>query len=144
VGQGAAAAPASLRYIPSMSTAVTNGIRVKVESAYLADRSEPQAHRWLFAYTVTIANVGEVAAQLLSRHWVIADADGNKEHVVGDGVVGHTPRLEPGEAFQYSSYCILKTAHGSMHGTYRMVRDDGASFEAVIAPFPLVIPQAVN
>ena len=127
-----------------MSTAVTQGIRVQVESTFLADRSEPREHRWLFGYTVVIANVGEAAAQLRSRHWVITDADGNLEQVAGEGVVGHTPRLEPGEAFRYQSFCILKTAHGSMHGTYRMVRDDGSAFDAEIPPFPLVIPQAVN
>jgi ApaG protein len=127
-----------------MSTAVTDGIRVDVESAFLSDRSEPHAHRWLFAYTVTIRNEGDSPAQLLARHWDIADAEDRHEHVVGDGVVGHQPRLEPGQTFQYSSYCILRTAHGSMRGTYRMVRDDGAAFDAVIAPFPLVIPQQLN
>jgi ApaG protein len=127
-----------------MSTAVTHGIQVQVESRYLPDQSDPPAHRWLFAYTVRIANVGESAAQLRTRHWIIADADGNPEEVEGPGVVGHTPRLEPGEGFQYQSYCVLKTAHGSMQGTYGMVRDDGTAFEAVIAPFSLVVPQALN
>jgi ApaG protein len=127
-----------------MSTALTEGIRVEVESRYLPDQSEPHAHRWLFAYTVTLVNFGTVPAKLLSRHWVIADADGNREEVVGDGVVGQQPRLAPGEGFRYSSFCVLKTAHGSMRGTYRMLRDDGVAFDAVIAPFPLVIPQAVN
>src|SRR5512145_889071 len=107
-----------------MSFAVTDGIRVQVQSEFLPERSEPQARRWFFAYTVTIRNEGDAPAQLLSRHWIIRDADGNREEVIGDGVVGHQPRLEPGEAFRYQSFCILKTAHGSMHGTYRMVRDD--------------------
>lgn len=127
-----------------MSTALTDGIRVDVESTYLPDRSEPTAHRWLFAYTVTLQNLGPQPAKLLSRHWEIADADGNQEEIEGDGVVGHQPRIEPGEGFRYSSFCVLKTPHGSMRGSYRMVRDDGEAFDATIAPFPLVIPQMVN
>jgi ApaG protein len=127
-----------------MSTALTDGIRVDVESTYLPDRSEPGARRWLFAYTVTLQNLGPRPAKLVSRHWVIADADGNREEVEGEGVVGRQPRIEPGEGFRYSSFCILKTPHGSMRGSYRMVRDDGAAFDAAIAPFPLVIPQALN
>jgi ApaG protein len=127
-----------------MSTAVTEGIRVEVASEFLGDRSEPQARRWVFAYTITISNFGESPARLLSRHWVIADADGNREDVEGDGVVGHQPRLGPGESFRYQSFCVLPTSHGSMRGTYRMVRDDGTSFDAVIARFPLLIPQLVN
>lgn len=127
-----------------MSTAVTAGIHVEVESAYLPDRSEPAAHRWLFAYTVTLRNLGPQPAKLLSRHWVIADADGNREDVEGEGVVGHQPRIEPGEGFRYSSFCILKTPHGSMRGSYKMVRDDGSAFEAVIAPFPLIDPKSVS
>jgi len=124
-----------------MSTATTDGIRVEVESRYLPDQSEPNAHRWLFAYTVTLMNLGSAPAKLLSRHWEIADADGHHEEVDGDGVVGHQPRIEPGEGFRYSSFCVLKTPHGAMRGRYRMVRDDGALFDADIAPFPLVIPQ---
>lgn len=127
-----------------MSTATTGGIRVDVESAFLPDRSDPSAHRWLYAYTVTLRNEGSAPAKLLSRHWIIADAEGNCEQVVGDGVVGQQPRIAPGEGFRYSSYCVLKTSHGSMRGTYRMVRDDGAAFDAVIAEFPLVVPLAVN
>ena len=127
-----------------MSTAVTEGIRVEVASEFLKDRSEPHARRWVFAYTITISNLGDTPARLLSRHWVIADADGNREDVEGDGVVGHQPRLAPGESFRYQSFCVLPTTHGSMRGTYRMVRDDGAAFDAVIERFPLMIPQQVN
>ena len=127
-----------------MSTAVTDGIRVEVQSDFRADRSEPQAHRWLFAYTVTIRNEGSAPAQLLARHWVITDGTGHREDVIGDGVVGQQPRLEPGESFQYTSYCVLRTTHGSMQGEYRMVRDDGGTFDADIAQFPLVVPQLMN
>ena len=127
-----------------MSSALTQGIRVSVTSAFRPDRSEPGQGRWLFSYTVRVANEGELPAQLVSRHWIITDANGDREEVVGDGVVGQQPRLSPGEQFEYTSFCILKTPHGSMRGTYRMVRADGASFEARIAPFALVVPGAVN
>ena len=125
-----------------MSTAVTQGIQVDVQSAFRPDRSE--AGRFLFTYTIRISNRGERAAQLVSRHWIITDATGQKQEVVGDGVVGQQPLLSPGEHFEYTSFCVLETPHGSMRGTYRMQREDGASFEAEIAPFPLVVPGALN
>jgi ApaG protein len=127
-----------------VSTAVTDGIRVTVRSAYRADRSEPAARRWLFSYTVRIANEGEEPAQLVARRWIITDANGERDQVTGDGVVGHQPRLAPGEQFEYTSFCVLKTPHGSMRGRYRMIRDDGTSFDARIAPFALVVPGTVN
>jgi ApaG protein len=126
-----------------MSTAVTEGIRVEVHSQYRPDQSEPP-QRWLFSYTVTLRNVGPAPAQLLTRHWVIVDGNGHREDVRGEGVVGHQPRLEPGESFEYTSFCVLRTTHGSMRGSYQMVRDDGRGFDAEIAPFPLVIPEQVN
>ncbi len=127
-----------------MSSALTDGIRVSVTSAFRPERSEPGAGRWLFAYTVRVENEGAVAAQLLSRHWIIVDANGEREEVVGDGVVGQQPRLSPGEQFEYTSFCVLRTPHGSMRGTYRMVRADGSTFDARIAPFARVVPGAVN
>jgi ApaG protein len=127
-----------------VSSAVTDGIRVSVTSAFRSDRSEPGQGRWLFSYTVRLANEGDAAAQLVSRHWVITDANGDREEVVGEGVVGQQPHLSPGEHFEYTSFCILKTPHGSMRGTYRMVRADGSTFDARIAPFALVVPGAVN
>jgi ApaG protein len=127
-----------------VSSAVSEGIRVTVNSAFRPDRSEPDKGRWLFTYTVRIANEGEAPAQLVARHWIITDANGDQQEVVGEGVVGNQPRLAPGEHFEYTSFCVLKTPHGSMRGTYRMVRGDGSSFEARIAPFPLVVPGAVN
>jgi ApaG protein len=127
-----------------VSSAVTEGIRVTVNSAFRPDRSEPDKGRWLFTYTVHIANEGEATARLMARHWVITDANGEQQEVVGDGVVGHQPRLEPGEHFEYTSFCVLQTPHGSMRGSYRMVRSDGSSFDARIAAFPLVVPGAVN
>ncbi len=127
-----------------MSSALTDGIRVNVQSAFRAERSDPEKGRWLFAYTVRIANEGGAPAQLVARHWIITDATGSKEEVVGEGVVGHQPRLAPGEQFEYTSFCVLGTPHGSMRGTYRMLRDDGSTFEARIAPFPLLVPGIVN
>ena len=127
-----------------MSSAVTEGIRVTVTSAYRPERSEPEKRRWLFTYTVRIANEGEAPAQLVARHWIITDANGERQEVVGDGVVGQQPRLAPGERFEYTSFCVLETPHGSMRGSYRMIRGDGSPFEARIAPFPLVVPSAVN
>lgn len=127
-----------------MSSAVTQGIRVSVKSAFRAERSDPARGRWLFAYTVRVANEGEAPAQLVARHWIITDATGDREEVVGDGVVGQQPRLAPGEEFEYTSFCVLKTPHGSMAGSYRMARPDGSTFEARIAPFALVVPSAVN
>jgi ApaG protein len=131
-----------LRYEAGVSTALTDGIRVQVRSEFRPDRSEQG--RFLFTYTVRIANEGGLPAQLVSRRWLITDARGDREEVVGDGVVGHQPRLGPGEQFEYTSYCVLRTPHGSMSGTYRMVRDDGTSFDAEIAPFTLVVPGGLN
>jgi ApaG protein len=127
-----------------MSAALTDGILVEVESQFQPKHSEPKSRRWLFSYTVTIRNEGSLPARLRSRHWVITDGTGHVEEVRGDGVVGHQPRLEPGEAFQYTSYCVLGTTHGSMQGEYLMERDDGAAFDAAIAQFPLKVPQLVN
>ena len=127
-----------------MSSAVTQGIRVDVRSEFRPDRSQPAARRYLFTYTVRIANEGQRPAQLVWRHWIITDAQGEQEEVRGEGVVGQKPKLASGEAFEYTSFCVLKTPFGSMRGTYRMVRDDGGEFEAQIAPFTLAVPGALN
>ena len=105
-----------------MSNAFTDGIRVHVRSEFRPERSAPTIGRYLFAYSIRISNEGRVPAQLVSRHWIITDAQGEREEVVGDGVVGQQPRLEAGEAFEYTSFCILKTPHGSMRGTYHIRR----------------------
>jgi ApaG protein len=122
------------------SSAETNGIRVRVQSRYLPDQSSPNQDHYVFAYTITISNESQRPAQLRTRHWVITDGRGAIEEVRGDGVVGEQPRLLPGQSFQYTSGCALKTAIGTMHGTYRMWRDDGSYFDAVIAPFSLALP----
>lgn len=127
-----------------MSTAVTQGIRVTVRPQWLEEHSVPQANRWVFAYTIAIANEGDETVQLVSRHWLITDANGNEESVVGDGVVGEQPILAPGDSHEYTSFCPLPTPLGSMRGTLRMVRRDGTFFDAKIAPFTLAIPYSLN
>lgn len=127
-----------------MSTAVTEGIEVAVQGAFRPDRSEPAQERFLYTYTVRIRNGGASAARLVSRHWIITDARGEREEVKGEGVVGQQPRLEPGQSFDYTSFCVLRTPLGQMRGTYTMARDDGRTFQAEIAPFALAVPAALN
>jgi ApaG protein len=115
-------------------------IRVEVETSYLEDQSEPRERRFVFSYTITIRNEGEVPAKLMTRHWVITDADGQVREVRGDGVVGEQPYLLPGQGFRYSSGAVLETPVGAMHGSYQMVGDDGAHFDAPIPAFRLAIP----
>jgi len=126
------------------SEATTRGIRIHVESMYLADRSSPRDSQYLFAYHVRISNLGSETAQLVSREWIITSADGEVERVKGPGVVGEQPVLPPGGAFEYTSYCPLKTSVGSMQGSYQMVTTAGEKFEAQIAPFTLAVPNALN
>ena len=110
---------------------------VEVEPQFLPEQSEPAAALFGFAYTITVHNTGEVPAQLISRHWVITDARGHVEQVKGLGVVGQQPLLKPGEAFQYTSGCRLRTASGTMHGSYFCVAEDGERFEVEIPLFVL-------
>lgn len=127
-----------------MSDATTEGIRIQVESEYLEERSNPRDNYYFFTYHVTITNDGTSPAQLISRVWVITDAHGDEERVEGPGVIGEQPLLAPGQSFEYTSFCPLRTQFGTMHGTYRMVRPDGQAFDAVIAPFSLATPNSVN
>jgi len=117
---------------------------VRVESRYVPEQSNPERGGWLFAYTVRIANRGDDTVQLVSRHWVITDANGETEEVRGPGVVGAQPILKPGETFEYTSACPLGTAFGTMHGSYQMVTDAGEPFEAEIAAFSLSTPYGLN
>ena len=121
---------------------MTQGIRVRVQSQYLREPWSPRDDRFVFAYTITIANESTYTAQLRTRHWIITDGRGSVEEVKGDGVVGEQPRLSPGQSFQYTSGCVLTTPIGTMHGTYRFWRDDGTYFDAQIAPFSLALPIA--
>jgi len=121
-----------------------NEIRIQVATSYMDEQSEPESDRYVFAYTITISNDGEVAAQLMSRHWVITDANGKVQEVSGDGVVGEQPHLKPGEQFRYSSGAVLETPVGAMQGLYRMKADDGVDFDAPIAPFTLAVPGVLH
>jgi len=119
-------------------------IRVDVETAYVEDQSDPGDRRFVFAYTITIRNQGSTPARLLTRHWIITDANGKVQEVRGDGVVGEQPYLKPGQGFRYSSGAVLETPVGSMQGSYQMIADDGERFDAPIAPFRLAIPGVLN
>ncbi len=115
-------------------------IKIQVATHYVDDQSEPDVGRFVFAYTITIENSGDLPAKLLSRHWVITDANGKVQEVSGDGVVGEQPYLNPGETFRYSSGAVLDTPVGAMQGSYRMQADNGFGFDAPIPPFTLAVP----
>jgi ApaG protein len=127
-----------------MSDTTTRGIRVQVRSEFIPDRSSPRDGSYLFQYHVRISNEGGEVTQLISREWIITSADGEVERVKGQGVVGEQPVLPPGGSFEYTSYCPLKAAVGSMQGSYQMVTTGGERFDAVIAPFTLAVPHALN
>jgi ApaG protein len=117
---------------------------VSVRPQYLPEHSDPDENRFVFAYTVTVRNTGDITAKLLSRHWIITNAGGHVENVRGDGVVGEQPVLRPGEAFEYTSGCPLETPVGSMRGTYYCVAEDGTRFEADIPEFVLSAPSRLH
>ncbi|MBE2293821.1 MAG: Co2+/Mg2+ efflux protein ApaG [Phycisphaerales bacterium] len=119
-------------------------IQVAAKAFYLEEQSNPEQDRYVFAYTVVIQNQGSIAAKLLSRHWIITDANGKIEEVRGEGVVGEQPYLRPGEGFQYTSGAILETSVGSMHGSYQLLADDGMAFDAEIPAFVLSIPRTLH
>jgi ApaG protein len=111
---------------------------------FLADQSDPDKNHFVFAYTITVTNTGSVAAQLVSRHWIITDAEHRVQEVKGQGVVGKQPVLKPGESFEYTSGTSIPTSVGTMRGTYRMVAEDGLAFEVAIPPFTLSIPRTLH
>ena len=119
-------------------------IRVTVTTQYIEAESNPDANRFIFSYTINIENHGEIAAKLLSRHWVITDANNRIQEVKGKGVIGEQPYLMPVNAFTYTSGTMLETPVGSMQGTYQMIADDGHHFDAVIEPFTLAMPGVLN
>ena len=123
-----------------MTEPSSHRILVDVTTSYIEDQSSPGDDRFVFSYTITIRNEGSVPARLLTRHWIITDSNGKVQEVVGDGVVGEQPHLQPGEGFRYSSGAILETPVGAMQGKYRMLGDDGEHFDATIAPFRLAMP----
>jgi ApaG protein len=123
-----------------MYIAITNDIQVTALPDFLIERSDPAQERYFWAYTIEITNLGRTRVQLVSRHWVIIDANGRREEVRGPGVVGEQPVLEPGETFRYASGCPLSTPSGLMHGSYRMVTPEGASFDVEVPTFSLDSP----
>ncbi|MCE2390647.1 MAG: Co2+/Mg2+ efflux protein ApaG [Proteobacteria bacterium] len=126
------------------SEAITNGLRVFVRSRYVPERSRPARSEYFFAYTIKIENLGSETVKLISRHWIITDAEGQQEEVQGPGVVGEQPTLRPGESFEYTSACPLSTPFGSMRGSYQMATEGGGRFDAEVAAFRLAQPFAIN
>ena len=122
----------------------TRGVSISVEPEFVPQKSNPMDHEWLFIYHVTIKNEGEETVQLLTRHWVITDGDGNEQHIKGEGVVGETPVLQKGQQFAYTSFCPLHTPMGSMQGSYHFRSETGEEFDAAIAPFLLAEPGTFN
>lgn len=127
-----------------MSQDARYAIEVRAAPQFVADQSNPEGEHYVFAYTITLRNVGTVAAQLISRHWIITDADERVQEVRGLGVVGQQPLLQPGERFEYTSGCALPTPVGTMRGSYRMVAEDGTHFDAVIPEFTLAAPRMLH
>lgn len=121
-----------------------HNIKVRVRSTYVEEQSSPENEQYVFAYTITIENIGTIPAKLLTRHWIITDANGKIREVRGDGVVGEQPYLRPGEAFRYTSAAMIETPVGSMHGSYQMIADDGVAFDAPIVAFGLSIPKLLH
>lgn len=119
-------------------------IHIKVAARYLEAESDPEQGRFVFSYTIQIQNEGEVSAQLLSRHWIIHDANGKVQEVRGQGVVGEQPHLRPGQTFQYTSGAILDTPVGTMQGSYEMVLENGSTFRTLIPRFTLSVPRVLH
>lgn len=127
-----------------MAEAKKYQVQVGTETQFVTDQSDPAINRYVFAYTITLTNTGNVPAQLISRHWVITDAEGDVQEVRGLGVVGHQPLLAPGESFEYTSGCQLTTPVGTMRGSYQMTAEDGVQFEAPVADFVLSMPRVLH
>ncbi len=127
-----------------MAEAKKYEMTIAVTTQYVAEQSDPAIDRHVFSYTITISNSGTVPAQLISRHWIITDADGQVQEVRGLGVVGHQPLLAPGQSFEYTSGCQLSTPVGTMKGSYQMTAEDGMQFEAPVGEFVLSMPRVLH
>jgi ApaG protein len=119
-------------------------VHIDVKTQYLREQSSPEDKRFAFAYTITISNTGDETVQLLSRHWLITDGNAKVQEVIGDGVIGEQPLIEPGHSFRYSSGTLLETAVGSMEGSYQMLSASGQNFDAPIACFSLSQPGSLH
>ena len=127
-----------------MAISKTYQVKVTALPQFVAEQSDPDAERYVFAYTITVENVGTVTAQLISRHWIITDGNSNVQEVRGLGVIGEQPLLRPGEKYEYTSGCQLDTPVGIMRVTYQMMAEDGTAFEAEIPAFTLAIPRVLH
>lgn len=127
-----------------MSNNINYSVSVEAESFFVAEQSLPRQGQYAFAYRIIIRNAGAVAAKLLTRHWIITDANGKVQEVRGEGVVGEQPHLQPGEAFQYTSGAVIETPVGTMQGSYQMIADDGERFDADIPAFTLAVPRILH
>lgn len=127
-----------------MTASDKHQIQIDVRTVYLPGQSAPDQNRYVFAYTITITNSGSVPARLVTRHWIITDANEQTREVRGEGVVGEQPYLLPGTSFQYTSGTILETSVGTMRGSYQMIADDGTQFDAEIPVFTLSIPRTLH
>ncbi len=123
---------------------IDNHIGITAQTHYLPEHSDPSQQRYAFSYTITISNHGTKAARLLTRHWIITDANGHTQEVHGEGVVGEQPLIQPGQSYRYTSGAILPTPVGTMHGTYTMLNSQGNYFDAIISPFSLALAELVN
>ncbi len=121
-----------------------NNILIEVKTQYQEDQSAPNAHQWVYAYTIRISNQGDLAAQLISRHWIITDAKNKVQEVEGLGVIGEQPTIEPGASYSYTSGVVMQTPTGIMSGTYTMKNEDGETFKAEIPTFSLVQPGSLH
>lgn len=133
-----------MKILNKSSNTVTEGIRIIVEPEHISLKEIGSDKKNMFMYRVIVSNEGNSWAKLLSRHWIIIDADGNREDVSGDGVVGYQPELKPGDTFTYTSYCPLDTDWGTMEGTYKMIRENGSTFSAEIGRFYLVAEKQIQ
>jgi len=127
-----------------MSDATNYNIKITVEPQYIETESSVEASRYVFAYTVTITNLGNIGTKLISRHWIITDANNKVQEVKGKGVIGEQPYLKPNESFEYTSGTMIETPVGSMQGSYQMLANDDHAFDAVIEPFSLALPRILN
>lgn len=127
-----------------MSDPADYAIEIRVETSFLSEDSVPQERRYVFAYTLRICNIGRIGARLLTRHWLITDANGREQEVRGEGVVGEQPWISPGECFEYTSGAVLETSVGTMRGSYGMLGADGTRFEAEIPVFTLAVPRTLH
>ncbi len=127
-----------------MNSSVDHNVKVQAEAFFIEEQSLPERGQYVFAYRITIRNDGNVPAKLITRHWVITDANGKIQEVRGEGVVGEQPYLRPGEEFQYTSGAILETPVGTMQGSYQMMTDNGTHFDAEIPAFTLAIPRTLH